>query len=119
AKKIATTFQAYTGNMWAKANAINSAWDDMTWEERRRLMELVFSGFMDDGHRMGVFVEWVDGQERKKHKLWNYRIRGHVVDRKGRRTAIMTFAELKHEGEGVPGGRWQRDLLKVTSLPSS
>jgi site-specific DNA recombinase len=119
AKKVATTFQAYSKGLWIKAQEVNTGWKTMTWEERRGLIEMVFSGETDDGKRMGVFVSWGDDQAGKRHKVWKYRIIGHLVDRKGRSPALFTFADLEKEGDGVVGGLKQRELLKVTSKVSS
>jgi hypothetical protein len=55
----------------------------MTWEEKRALAELVFSGKTSDGKRMGVYIEWIDGQEKKRRKQWKYTIRGHLIHEEG------------------------------------
>ena len=41
----------------------------LTWEEQRKLVELVFSGVYEDGKRDGVYVK-------KEDKTWHYELRG-------------------------------------------
>jgi site-specific DNA recombinase len=49
----------------------------MTWEDKRRLLELVFSMPLADGRRAGVYVEWLPTNRNSKPK-WKYSIRGHL-----------------------------------------
>jgi site-specific DNA recombinase len=119
-KKVATTFQAYSKGLGVKSQNLNDSQTTMTWEERRGLIEMVFSGETDDGKRMGVFVSWGDDQAGKRHKVWKYRIIGHLVDRKGRSPAVFTFADLEKEGEGVVFWRHSRnaDCLRSKEFSS-
>ncbi len=48
----------------------------MTWEEKRGLVQAVFSGKTPDGKRMGVYIEW-------NGKDWTFDIRGHVFEWQG------------------------------------
>ena len=80
-KQVAKQFGKYAGlHLQAKIAGINLCPDDVTWEDRRALAELVFSGKMPDGRRMGVFVHWNDGQEGRQNKRWTFRIVGHFID---------------------------------------
>lgn len=48
---------------------------NMSWDDRRALMESVFAGHTPDGKRAGVYIEWAlhDGKPR-----WRYSIRGLI-----------------------------------------
>jgi len=56
----------------AKANV---PLEEMTYDDKRALVEAVFGGKTDDGKRMGVYVRWSDDGKR-----WRYRIDGHLMD---------------------------------------
>jgi hypothetical protein len=66
----------------AKRRAIvhdaNSNLAEMTWEEKRSLVEMVFSGKTPGGQRMGVYIEWLDDGKR-----WKYTICGHLISVEG------------------------------------
>jgi DNA invertase Pin-like site-specific DNA recombinase len=75
----------------------------MTWEEKRKLAEMVFSGKTEE-KRMGVYVEWVEGQEARRRKQWQYKIAGHFVLCGG-----TTPAQGDWEPAGAP---LQQELLR-------
>lgn len=70
-KNVSTAFLTRKRLIKEKAN-IN--FDKMTWEEKRHLVEMVFSGKTPDGRRMGVFIEWPEKGN------WRFSIRGHLID---------------------------------------
>jgi site-specific DNA recombinase len=57
-----------------KAKLANRAFEKMSWSDKRALLQMVFSGKRPDGHRMGVFVEWLDSGQCR------YSIHGHLID---------------------------------------
>jgi DNA invertase Pin-like site-specific DNA recombinase len=59
----------------------NMCLDDMTWEEKRTLVEMVFGGKTPDGRRCGVYIEWIDGQERHhcRRKQWQFKIEARLA----------------------------------------
>ena len=62
----------------AKCDLANYKFDKMTWEDQRTLVKLVFSGELNDGRRMGVYVTNGDGERR-----WRFVLRGHLIDQEG------------------------------------
>lgn len=67
--------------MNAEVHAANSAFDQMTFEQKRDLVQRVFSGKTPDGKRMGVYVTWLDGKETRGRKRFRFTIRGHLITR--------------------------------------
>ncbi len=68
----------------AKTRLANRCLEEMTWEEKRALAEMVFSGKRADGSRMGVYIAWIGGQEKRRRKTWKYTISGHLIQRHGK-----------------------------------
>lgn len=52
--------------------------DQMTWEQKRMLVEDVFGGTTPDGRRMGVYVKPLDTKRGWKHRRWSYKIHGRI-----------------------------------------
>lgn len=50
--------------------------ENMTWDDKRALIELVFNGTTIDGCPMGVYVSPIEGQENNRQKQWAFTIRG-------------------------------------------
>jgi hypothetical protein len=68
---IAGEFAKYVdARQVALANRANSDFDGMTWEGRRALCQQIFSGRTHDHKRMSVYVEWVEGQARRKQSKY-------------------------------------------------
>jgi hypothetical protein len=42
-------------------DGLNSYPDGMTWEEKRALAEMVFTGKTLEGERLGIYIQWVEG----------------------------------------------------------
>ena len=87
AEEVASAFQRHPFTdlvcHWARTWDINARLEIMTWEEKRALCEMVFSGKTPEGKRMGIYVEWVEGQEARRRKRWWYRITGHLIEQGG------------------------------------
>jgi DNA invertase Pin-like site-specific DNA recombinase len=86
AERCAATFGKYriaSARPEAKRMQANFDLDVMTWEEQRVLVEMVFAGKTPDGKRLGVYVEWVAGQEGRRRKCWHHRVRGRLIDAPG------------------------------------
>ncbi len=78
-KQIAQQFRRYTsGRAVAKARLANHELEAMTYEERRTLCEMVFSGKTAEGRRMGVWLSW-----NATGKKWRYQIDGHLIEARG------------------------------------
>jgi hypothetical protein len=79
AKQISGQFKVYaSAKVWAKKVHANTAFDEMPYDERRQLCQMVFSGKTAEGKRMGVWVAWSPNGKR-----WTYRIEGHLIDASG------------------------------------
>ncbi len=77
-KKVATEFQRLMARIsTGKRLAAHKPLSKMTYEERRALVETVFSGKMADGERMGVYIRW-DGEGN-----WTFSIHGHLIEESG------------------------------------
>jgi site-specific DNA recombinase len=63
----------------AKTRA-NSNYTRMTWDEKRHLLESVFDGTTPDGKRAGVYIQWLDGNQRPRK--WRYSILGTINETK-------------------------------------
>ena len=50
--------------------------ENMTWEDKRSLVELVFEGMTDDGRPLGVYISPLEGQIAHRSKRWAFTIRG-------------------------------------------
>lgn len=53
------------------------AYDEMTWDDKRNLLETVLGGKTRDGKRMGVYINWKDKDN------WSFSIHGQFIDRTG------------------------------------
>jgi len=90
----------------SKLQAANTALDKMTWDERRALVQMVFSGTTSDGSRMGVYIEKVPGKKR-----WKFAIHGHLIHAEG-----VTFQNgTSDDGRGFCAAVQQSDLLTKAS----
>jgi site-specific DNA recombinase len=52
--------------------------EQMTWEQKRMLVEDVFGGKTPDGRRMGIYVTPVDAHPNMKNRRWKYEICGQI-----------------------------------------
>ena len=105
AKKVAARFKRYTNIklMLAKKYA-NSEFDEMTEAEKKKLLELVFSGKTADGRRMGVYIEWTGKNS------WRFSIHGHFVDE----TGLLLMSDSRKEawfGDFSGSPHKQKELL--------
>lgn len=84
AKRVAESIRPRTSaRAIAKKNMANTRLQEMTWEEQRELVTLVFEGTTVDGKPMGVYVRLANGQVNKHRKKWRYAIRGRLIDERG------------------------------------
>jgi site-specific DNA recombinase len=93
----------------SKVGHANHNFDAMTWEDKRGLVEMFFAGKTTDGKRMGVYVEWIEGQEARKQKKWRYRIHGLAVYA-GRGVSEDLVETLMNAG--IPGNAFGWAFLK-------
>jgi DNA invertase Pin-like site-specific DNA recombinase len=80
AEMASASFRKYADIDLAMAKRrANRSLDAMSWEDRRALVELVFAGQMTDGKRMGVYIEWMEGQVARRRKQWKFTMNGHLI----------------------------------------
>lgn len=85
-----------SANKWA---AHNIDYADMSWADKRSLVESVFGGTMPDGRRMGVYISWEPSWDSAPsshvavdaEKPWRYSLRGHLVEGDGLLPFTSTF----------------------------
>jgi hypothetical protein len=79
------TFKRYSVAAWCAS--VKADIDDMSFEDKRALVERVFDGTWDDNgvpRRMGVFIEWTNERlPGTNRKAWRYRLRGKLIDVRG------------------------------------
>jgi len=87
---------------------IDHAYGEMTNEDKRALLEMIFSGKLPNGRPMGVYITW------NEDKQWRFSIRGHLISETGllplteaQRKAFFNFDES--------GGGHKRKELVVQS----
>src|SRR5262249_13542501 len=71
-KKGRTHSYAHIPRHQLVANISSYHFEQMTWEEQRELVEMVFGGRTPGGKRMGAYIEWIEGQERRRVKEWRF-----------------------------------------------
>lgn len=76
-KKVVKRFRRHNTKFMLEKKYANREYELMTYLEKKKLLELVFSGLTTDGHRMGVFIEWAE------NKGWKFNIRGHLISETG------------------------------------
>lgn len=119
--KVAAKFKNYRysdARLIANVRHANHALDEMTWEDKRALVETVFSGKTPEGKRLGVYVQWVDDPKLRERGLkWKYTIEGKLMDGVGgwlpmsetRKNAFFGISSeesaLHSQGRGPPGCR--------------
>ena len=103
-KKVSTKFKRSVrlGSIRFRASA--KPYSEMTYEEKRALVELVFGGKMPNGKRMGVYLKM------NSRKDWSFDIHGHLIDEEG----LMPLSDNMKEtcfGDSDSGGYKQKQLL--------
>lgn len=58
--------------------------DDITFDEKRALIELSFSGVLPDRRKSGVYVQSVRGKENRRPRPWIYSLLGQLIEEHGR-----------------------------------
>lgn len=94
-----------SARLTVKKERLNAALDQMSYEDKRSLVEMVFSGKMGDGKRMGVYVERIDGQGNQRPRKWSYAIHGHLIEEEG-----QLPVNPKHFSDEDFSARLQKDL---------
>jgi DNA invertase Pin-like site-specific DNA recombinase len=95
----------------ARTSEINTDFAGMAWEEKRSLAEMVFGGKTPDGKRMGIYIQWADGQESRRRKTWLYRVLGRLIDEPGL-APKPPFESDDPEHAEFRGGPMQKWLLE-------
>ena len=78
--------------------------EQMTWEQKRLLVEDVFGGTTHDGRRMGIYITPIDVNRNQKNRRWAYEIRGRIEGGGVLRQSQVT-KYAKYCTEGSPPGR--------------
>lgn len=91
-----------------ESSIANHRLDLMTWDERRTLAKMVFSGTQVDGRRLGIYIGFLDDKKPSRRKTWRYTIHGHLIHTDGflpmsesRKEASFTFGAAFHQRELV------------------
>jgi site-specific DNA recombinase len=112
ADRVANQFQArqpLSARLRAQTDRANGDISNMTWDEKRELVEMVFCGKTPEGKRMGVSIKL--GAHVKR--TWCYTINGHLIHDEG----ITSIDQSEQLDRFTFGSAWlQNDLLKTTSL---
>lgn len=80
AQKLSSRFRCATYptkaaiRMVSKIRLANSQIEEMSWRDKRALLEAVFSGKTPEGRRMGVHISWDESGN------WRYKIEGRLLD---------------------------------------
>jgi DNA invertase Pin-like site-specific DNA recombinase len=90
-------------------------YDKMTQDDKRALAEMVFGAKMARGERLGVYVSWLDGEERRHSKVWAFRVVGRLVDEQGR----TAHDAVNAEDDDWPLAPRQKELLRSVSQSAS
>ena len=106
-KDIARRFRGMRVKLRAGVKSAMHNYDDMNWEDRRALCEMVFSGKTRDDKRMGIYIEWQDKEN------WKFNIHGHLIDL----TGLSPNKEFDFEESG--GGQIFTGLEDVKQILSS
>lgn len=86
---------------------------EMTWEEKRGLVQAVFGGKTPDGKRMGVYIAWNDDADD-----WTFDILGHVAEWRGyHRLSEKNRARMRDilDEDGPTNERGQKALFEEVS----
>jgi DNA invertase Pin-like site-specific DNA recombinase len=86
----------------ATIKSINHHPEEMTWEEKRKLLELVFSGRREDGRKMGVYITW----DPQFSKGWGFALHGFAE------SAGVTDFALSSRCGSIGGCRAPRPCLQ-------
>lgn len=103
-----------SAKLWAKSAGLNDDLAGMTWEDKRKLLEMVFGGKTSEGGRMGVYVRWLEGQRERRRKRWGYQINGHLI-KQGCVVPHTPNQRIHPEDGEFCGGPLQGALLEVVS----
>ena len=78
AKRTASRFKYTNARKVARMRLANNDFSGMPYEDKRQLVQAVFSGKTADGRKMGVWLTWDEDGKR-----WRFRIEGHLIDVEG------------------------------------
>ena len=96
-----TSFRVYSNTKLAFAvSDANRAFEKMTFEEKRKLCQMVFSGEGATKEKLGLSILWPTS------KKWRYRIEGHFIQAeggplKGGQKELFAFGAASHQKELV------------------
>lgn len=79
-KEVADNVSGWFGHLKGADRRIKQrramSFEEMTWDDQRALMEMLFSGKTPEGRRMGVLVQ----RTAKGSKEWQYTLHGHLIE---------------------------------------
>ena len=85
------------------------AYEHMTHEEKRVLVEMVLADMMPDGRRSGVYVASIAKHENRRPRPWKFTLLGRLVDEEGRTDV---------EPDIGPPAHLQKELVSQLTHPS-
>jgi hypothetical protein len=91
----------------AEYRLANHSLERMTWEEQRALAQMVFCGELPDGRRMGIYIEFVEGQTSRTYRQWRYTIHGHLIHDRGQ----MPMSKARLDALFTFGAPWEQSKL--------
>ncbi len=100
----------YASARMGALRASTNDYHDMTWEEKRALVEMVFGGKTPDGSRCGVYISWKLGPNRKAR--WKYSIRGAINETLRSPMKLRDLSEYYDDPERV---EWERGVTPCAS----
>jgi len=112
AGRMSTVFKARhvsIARLNATTRALNTELAEMTWEDQRALVEMVFGGITTDGYRMGVYVDRIEGQRK-----WRYAIRGNLIHEFGMAPSVPNYDPEHGYGYHSDGNRQKALLTKLS-----
>lgn len=81
-KEAIKELSAVASNVFRKrVSALPTAMKDdkegMSWDDKRKLVEMVFNGVGADGRPHGVYIHAIEGQQMHRRKKWRLELHGH------------------------------------------
>lgn len=82
----------------------NKNFSAMSIEDKKALVEMVFSGNRPDGSRMGVYIKWDEKNN------WSFSIHGHFIDIEGLKP-LSEDVKKRYFDDFTGGGHMQKELV--------
>ena len=116
-KKVSSVFHKWKLSSAIRAESArhaNHSYEEMTWQDKRDLLEYVFSGLDKDGNRLGVYITFVDSKG-GPYK-WEYKICGQLIEKEGFGPMTKSRRDAHFPNTIVNNGKSTLCLLLETPL---